>query len=78
MVVRADVGNGDVVIEAPRRVLCREHGVVIEHIPWSEGNQPITTGDDVLFSAMASQVWVNAIAPSAYRYTDSKPDSMSQ
>ena len=28
---------------APRRVKCPEHGVVVEHIPWSEGKRPITT-----------------------------------
>ncbi len=28
---------------APRRVSCPEHGVVVEHIPWSEGKRPITT-----------------------------------
>jgi len=27
---------------APRRVECREHGVVVEHIPWSEGQRPVT------------------------------------
>jgi len=27
---------------APRRVECPEHGVVIEHIPWSEGKRPVT------------------------------------
>jgi transposase len=27
---------------APRRVKCAEHGVVVEHIPWSEGKRPIT------------------------------------
>ena len=27
---------------APRRVNCAEHGVVVEHIPWSEGKRPIT------------------------------------
>ena len=27
----------------PRRVECPEHGVVVEHIPWSEGTRPITT-----------------------------------
>jgi transposase len=27
---------------APRRVECLEHGVVVEHIPWSEGKRPIT------------------------------------
>jgi len=28
---------------APRRVQCPEHGVVVEHIPWSQGKRPITT-----------------------------------
>jgi transposase len=27
---------------APRRVRCEEHGVVVEHIPWSEGKRPLT------------------------------------
>jgi transposase len=27
----------------PRRVDCAEHGVVVEHIPWSVGKRPITT-----------------------------------
>jgi transposase len=27
----------------PRRVECPQHGVVVEHIPWSEGKRPITT-----------------------------------
>jgi transposase len=27
---------------APRRVQCQEHGVVVEHIPWSEGKRPVT------------------------------------
>jgi transposase len=27
---------------APRRVECTEHGVVVEHIPWSEGKRPVT------------------------------------
>lgn len=27
---------------APRRVECREHGVVVEHIPWSDGKRPVT------------------------------------
>lgn len=26
----------------PRRVECAEHGVVVEHLPWSEGKRPIT------------------------------------
>jgi transposase len=27
---------------APRRVACTEHGVVVEHIPWSDGKRPVT------------------------------------
>lgn len=27
---------------APRRVQCPEHGVVVEHIPWSFGKRPVT------------------------------------
>lgn len=27
----------------PRRVECAEHGVVVEHIPWSQGKSPVTT-----------------------------------
>ena len=27
---------------APRRVQCPEHGVVVEHLPWSNGKRPIT------------------------------------
>jgi transposase len=29
-------------IYAPRRVQCPEHGVVVEHIPWSDGKRPVT------------------------------------
>jgi transposase len=29
-------------VYAPRRVECSEHGVVVEHVPWSEGKRPIT------------------------------------
>jgi transposase len=28
---------------APRRVKCAAHGVVVEHIPWSQGKRPVTT-----------------------------------
>jgi len=28
---------------APRRVECPEHGVVVEHLPWSDGKRPVTT-----------------------------------
>jgi transposase len=27
---------------APRRVNCRQHGILVEHIPWSKGKRPIT------------------------------------
>ena len=27
---------------APRRVECAEHGVIVEHIPWSDGKRPVT------------------------------------
>ncbi|HZL67377.1 MAG TPA: ISL3 family transposase [Candidatus Limnocylindrales bacterium] len=27
---------------APRRVQCAEHGVIVEHIPWSDGKRPVT------------------------------------
>ena len=26
----------------PRRVECAEHGIVVEHIPWSDGKRPVT------------------------------------
>ena len=28
---------------APRRVDCPEHGIVVEHIPWSRGKSPVST-----------------------------------
>jgi transposase len=28
---------------SPRRVKCAEHGVAVEHIPWSAGKRPVTT-----------------------------------
>jgi len=28
---------------APRRVACPEHGVGVEHIPWSQGKRPVST-----------------------------------
>jgi transposase len=27
---------------APRRVTCAEHGIIVEHIPWSDGKRPLT------------------------------------
>jgi transposase len=29
-------------VYAPRRVECPEHGIVVEHLPWSQGKRPIT------------------------------------
>ena len=29
-------------IYAPRRVECPRHGVVVEHVPWSDGKRPVT------------------------------------
>ena len=29
-------------VYAPRRVQCPEHGVVVEHLPWSDGKRPVT------------------------------------
>jgi transposase len=29
-------------IYTPRRVNCAEHGVVVEHLPWSDGKRPVT------------------------------------
>ncbi|MGH7869896.1 MAG: ISL3 family transposase [Candidatus Dormibacteraceae bacterium] len=31
-----------VFLYAPRRVQCPRHGVVVEHIPWSDGKRPVT------------------------------------
>jgi transposase len=36
-------GIGVWFVYAPRRVQCPEHGVVVEHIPWSDGKRPLTT-----------------------------------
>ena len=27
---------------APRRVTCSQHGVVVQHVPWSDGKRPVT------------------------------------
>ena len=36
-------GLGARFLYAPRRVNCPQHGVVVEHIPWSAGKRPVTT-----------------------------------
>jgi len=41
---------------APRRVQCPEHGVVVEHIPWSEGKRPITTAMRCFLSRWARRL----------------------
>jgi hypothetical protein len=33
-------------IYGPRRVQCPEHGVVVEHVPWSEGKAIDKVGAD--------------------------------
>jgi len=35
-------GIATYLLYAARRVQCLEHGVVIEHVPWSDGKRPIT------------------------------------
>lgn len=30
------------ILYAPRRVQCPEHGIVVEHLPWSDGKRPVT------------------------------------
>src|SRR5664279_5561418 len=35
-------GESRPICYAPRRVECAEHGVVVEHIPWSDGKRPVT------------------------------------
>jgi transposase len=36
-------GRKSYFLYAPRRVNCPQHGVVVEHIPWSQGKRPVTT-----------------------------------
>lgn len=35
-------GVGTWFLYAPRRVQCATHGVVVEHVPWSDGKRPVT------------------------------------
>lgn len=30
----------------PPWIICGEHGVIVEQIPWSEGKRPVATGDE--------------------------------
>jgi transposase len=41
---------------APRRVECKEHGVVVEHIPWSAGKRPVTTAMMVFLARWARRL----------------------
>jgi len=43
-------------IYAARRVRCPEHGVVIEHVPWSDGNRPVTLAMMVFLSRWARRL----------------------
>jgi transposase len=40
----------------PRRVECAEHGVVVEHIPWSQGKRPITKTMMIFLSRWARRL----------------------
>ena len=41
-------------VYAPRRVQCPEHGVVVEHLPWSDGKRPHDHGDDGILSSLGT------------------------
>ncbi|MEI6972847.1 MAG: ISL3 family transposase [bacterium] len=41
---------------APRRVSCPEHGVVVEHMPWSEGKRALTVGMMAFLSMWARRL----------------------
>jgi transposase len=41
---------------APRRVQCPEHGVIVEHVPWSEGKRPITVAMMCFLARWARQL----------------------
>jgi transposase len=43
-------------IYAARRVKCPEHGVVIEHLPWSEGKRPVTRAMMVFLARWARRL----------------------
>jgi len=43
-------------IYAARRVRCPEHGVVIEHVPWSDGKRPVTLAMMVFLSRWARRL----------------------
>jgi transposase len=41
---------------APRRVQCKEHGVVVEHMPWAAGKSPITTALAIFLAHWAKKL----------------------
>src|ERR1019366_5401190 len=41
---------------APRRVECREHGVVVEYLPWNEGKRALTTAMMVFLARWARRL----------------------
>lgn len=41
---------------APRRLECSEHGVGVEHIPWSAGKRPVTTAMMVFLARRARRL----------------------
>jgi transposase len=41
---------------APRRVECGEHGVIIEHLPWSQGKRPVTCAMMVFLARWARRL----------------------
>ena len=41
---------------APRRVQCPEHGIVVEHLPWSDGKRPWTVGMMAFLSMWARRL----------------------
>lgn len=43
-------------IYAPRRVECPEHGVVVEHLPWSQGKRPVTLAMMVFLARWARRL----------------------
>ena len=43
-------------IYTPRRVECPEHGVVVEHIPWSAGKRPVCTAMMVFLARWARRL----------------------
>jgi hypothetical protein len=41
---------------SPRRVDCPQHGVVVEHMPWSDGKSPLTIALMCLLAAWAKRL----------------------